>query len=111
MEVVPPEWRFLYLGSHETVKRISKSSPVRRYQEWGKLRLETISPLGWGWEQGEDVSIDELHNRLLTNTGFFENELAGTEWLLVFHSDAIMCANSNRDVNEFLQYDWVGAPW
>lgn len=111
MEVVPPEWRFLFLGSPDTVRKVNASSPVRRYQEYGKLRLEVVDPLGWGWREGEDVNIDELYSRLLTSTGFYERELRGTEWLLVFHSDAVLCANSHRDVNEFLEWDWVGAPW
>lgn len=110
MEVVPPEWRFVFLGSEETTARVNTSGPVKRYQEWGKLRVGTIERWVRAWGK-EDVGIDELHSRLLTNSTFYETELKGTEHLLVFHSDSVFCANSNRDVNEFLEWDWVGAPW
>ena len=59
----------------------------------------------------DDVAIDEFPSRLSTTSTFYATELRGTEHLLVFHSDAVFCANSNRDVNEFLEWDWVGAPW
>jgi hypothetical protein len=110
MEVTPPEWRFVFLGSEETAARVNTSSPVKRYQEWGKLRVGTIERWASAWGK-EDVGIDELHSRLLTNSIFYETELKGTEHLLVFHSDSMLCANSHRDVNEFLEWDWVGAPW
>ena len=110
MEVIPPEWRFVFLGTEKTASRVNTSSPVKRYQEWGKLRVGTVESWARVWGK-EDVGIDELHSRLLTNSSFYETELKGTEHLLVFHSDAVFCANSNRDVNEFLGWDWVGAPW
>jgi hypothetical protein len=110
MEVIPPEWRFVFLGSEETAARVNTSSPVKRYQEWGKLRVGTIERWASAWGK-EDVGIDELHSRLLTNSAFYETELKGTEHLLVFHSDSMLCASSNRDVNDFLEWDWVGAPW
>jgi Protein of unknown function (DUF5672) len=115
LEVVPPEWRFVFLGSEAVVEKINSSSPVQRYQELGKLRVSTIEGSdGNQWAKpwgGDDVGIDEVWNRLLTNRTFYERELRGVEWLLVFHSDSILCANSGRDVNEFLEWDWVGAPW
>jgi hypothetical protein len=33
------------------------------------------------------------------------------EHVLVAQTDAAICANSPHSVDEFLQYDWVGAPW
>jgi hypothetical protein len=49
------------------------------------------------------VAIDELHLRLLTNSTFYEKELKETEYLLMFHNDAVLCAISNRGVIEFLE--------
>ena len=33
------------------------------------------------------------------------------EKLLVFQSDSMLCSNSRYFVDDFLQYDWVGAVW
>ena len=106
IEVVPPEWRFLFLGSPDTIALVTQSAPVRRCVQWGKLWLGTLEDKGVA---GEEIGIDELHNRLLTNASFYKHELKGAEWVLVFDSNSILCANSERDVNEFLGWDWVGA--
>lgn len=66
------------------------------------------APWGRRWD---DLSVDEMGNRLLTNLSFYEEELAGVGWLLVWHSDAILCANAERDLEEWVGWDWVGAPW
>ena len=33
------------------------------------------------------------------------------ENILFFQLDSIICSNSNRTVDDFLHYDWIGAPW
>lgn len=87
------------------------------YEGLGKLHVRNLEEhwgQGWGrkgWEEKEKLSIDEMTNRLLTNKTFYEREMAATEWLLTFHSDAILCANSAVSVDEWLGWDWVGAPW
>ena len=112
MEVVPPEWRFVFIGTEETNKIARYSGTVRRYEEWGKLMIRTLDPWSADWgPRWDDLGIDEMNNRLLTNVSFFEDELPGVEHLFVFQSDSILCANSYMDLNDWLQYDWVGAPW
>ena len=112
MEVVPPEWRFLFLGTEDTIRLARKSGTVRRYEEWGKLKLRSVE--GWSADWGprwEDLSIDEMNNRLMTNLSFYEEEMKDVEHLLVFHSDGVLCANAERDLNDWLEWDWIGAPW
>jgi len=112
MEIVPPEWRDVFLGTEETTRIARRSGTVRRYEDWGKLRIGTLDrwTVAWG-RRWDDLGIDEMNSRLLTNQSFYEKELAGVEHLFVFHSDGILCANSHVDLNKWLQYDWVGAPW
>ena len=108
-QVVPPEWRFVFLGTEEIVSKVNRSKPVQRMQDTGKLRLGNIAPWTETWKN--QVDIQETYNRLLTNPMFYRKEFPGVEWLLVFRSSGIICANSNRTVNDYLEYDWVGAPW
>jgi hypothetical protein len=82
IEVVPPEWRFLLLGSPDTITLVNRSAPVRRYVWWGKLWLGTIKDENVGMLDrdgkgvaGEEIGIDELHNRLLTNASFYQHKL------------------------------------
>jgi len=53
----------------------------------------------------------EMISRFLTNRWIYETVLQPAEWLLVFQTDSILCANSRQSLNEWLDYDWVGAPW
>jgi len=32
------------------------------------------------------------------------------EWLMKYEADSIMCANSGDSLNDWLDYDWAGAP-
>ena len=117
LTVIPPSWSFLFLGSTKTVQKVRESYTAARYEELGKLRvldLEGGEGLRWSQAWGrrwDDLSIDEMGNRLLTNLSFHEEELRGVNWLLVWHSDAILCANAERDLEEWVGWDWVGAPW
>jgi hypothetical protein len=33
------------------------------------------------------------------------------EHVLTIQTDAVLCSNSPYSINDFLEYDWVGAPW
>ncbi|KAL8939524.1 MAG: hypothetical protein Q9216_003310 [Gyalolechia sp. 2 TL-2023] len=70
----------------------------------------------------------EQISRFLTNLWLYERVLQPAEWLLVFQTDksapearaytltrnlesGILCANSEGNLDDWLEYDWVGAPW
>lgn len=69
----------------------------------GKLDL-MVAPEPWSIEDKEHIW------RMLTNMRFYDQLLPGVEWLLKFESDSIMCANSKDSLNDWLYYDWAGAP-
>lgn len=102
--VVPFEWRFVYMGSKESLARVTKSIPIRDYQKSGKLVLREV-PAGF------DASDNEGMHRMLTHMRFYEEVVDPAEWFLLFRSDTILCAQSNQSLNDWLEYDWVGAPW
>ncbi|KAK5629794.1 hypothetical protein RRF57_005509 [Xylaria bambusicola] len=102
--VVPPDWRFRFMGSPESVSSLNASHAVRSQVAAGKLDL-TFIPTNMSTSGGEMIS------QFLTNLWVYETLLRPAEWLLVFQSDSILCANSRQNLNDFLEYDWVGAPW
>ena len=118
MMVVPPDWRFVFMGSQATVDRVRSNYAANMYEALGKLRVTSLEESGWsrdwsrhGWDERGVMGTDEMMSRLLTNMTFYDRELAGTEWLMVWHSDAILCANAEQSLDEWLGWDWVGAPW
>lgn len=101
--VVPPDWRFLYIGSPESVTALGRSSAVKHQQVIGKLDLMVL-PEPW------DVSSKEMVFRTLTDKRFYDEFLPGVEWLLKYEYDSILCANSESSLNEWLDWHWAGAP-
>ena len=104
ISVVPPEWHFLFLGSTESLNHTNASSTIQIHQSSGKLKLREMPDVGLVHEQGK---ID----RILTNLTFYQQYVDPAEWLLVFHTDSILCARSGSTMNDWLEYDWVGGRW
>jgi hypothetical protein len=92
------------MGSPESVASINSSYAIRNQVAIGKLDL-TYIPSNMTTGSQEEIS------RFLTNLWIYEVVLQPAEWLLVFQTDSILCANSRQSVNNWLEYDWVGAPW
>ncbi|TPX11178.1 uncharacterized protein E0L32_000996 [Thyridium curvatum] len=104
MSVVPPDWRFQFMGSVESVEHINKSVAIREHVAAGKLDL-TYIPANMSTGSQEEIS------RFLTTLWLYEYVLQPAEWLLIFQTDSILCANSVHNLNDYLEYDWIGAPW
>ncbi|KAK3375146.1 hypothetical protein B0H63DRAFT_268506 [Podospora didyma] len=104
ISVVPPDWRFRFMGSTDSVEHINKSMAIREHIAAGKLDL-TYIPSNMSTGSQEEIS------RFLTTLWLYEVVLQPAEWLLIFQTDSILCANSRGNLNDYLDYDWVGAPW
>lgn len=104
MSVVPPDWRFRFMGSVESVKHINSSRAIRDAVDSGKLDL-TYIPANMTTGSQEEIST------FLTTLWLYETVLQPAEWLLVFQTDSMLCSNSRQSLNNWLDYDWVGAPW
>lgn len=101
---MPPDWQLLYLGSTESLAQVNRSIAIQHHQTDGKLELR-LAP------QNASYKAEEQRNRMLTDITFYREYLPQAEWLLMHHTDSILCANSPLDLNDWLKYDWVGAPW
>lgn len=56
----------------------------------------------------KNLTINE-YSRLLTSEDFYK--LIPTEVFLIFQTDSIICDNTNNAIEQFVEYDYVGAPW
>ncbi|QSZ35485.1 hypothetical protein DSL72_008355 [Monilinia vaccinii-corymbosi] len=101
--VVPPDWRFMFIGTEKSVGAVSRSFATKYHQANGKLDL-VVLPKPWKIDNKEDVF------RLLTDIRFYEEFLPNVEWLLKYESDSLMCGKSKESLNDWLDYDWAGAP-
>ncbi|KAJ0165696.1 hypothetical protein CTA2_10309 [Colletotrichum tanaceti] len=101
--VVPPDWRFLFIGSNVSVVSVARSYGIKHQQVIGRLDLMVL-PDPW------EIDTKEHVFRLLTDMRFYEEFLPGVEWILKFESDSILCSNSPKSLNEWLDWSWAGAP-
>lgn len=100
--VVPNDWRFVFIGTNESVTEVSRSFATQYHMVNGKLDL-IVLPYPWSIDSKEDVY------RVLTDIRFYEEFLPGAEFLFKFESDSILCANSPDSLNDWISYDWAGA--
>jgi hypothetical protein len=55
-----------------------------------------------------NLTLDE-YNRLLTSKAFYD--YIPTEMFLIFQTDTMIFSRFKHQINNFLSYDYVGAPW
>lgn len=103
ISVVPPDWRFVFIGSEKSVVSVERAYATKYQQVIGKLDL-MILPEPW------DIQSKEGVYRALTDMRFYDEFLPGVEWILKYESDSILCSNSPKSLNEWLDWSWVGAP-
>jgi hypothetical protein len=103
ISVVPPDWRFIFIGTNKSVISVSRSFATQFQEANGKLDMIVI-PKPWKIESKEDVY------RLMTDMRFYDEFLPGVEWMLKYESDSILCARSNDSLDDWLHFDWAGAP-
>ena len=102
MAVVPMDWRFLFLGSHESVQALRKSFAIKQQSAMGRLDLMTL-PQPWAIESTEDVS------RLMTDIRFYDEFLQDVEWLFKYEYDSILCTNAGKSLDTWLGWSWAGS--
>jgi len=104
MAVVPPAWSFKFFGSEASLSFLNQSRALKPYIESKKL-VASMLPSQYS------VADREQTSRMFTDLAFYKEILHPAENLLVFQPDSILCANSDRYLEEWLEYEWVGAPW
>lgn len=95
---LPDSWRiqiFHGKGNHQFIVK-SSLKPLIKSQRIILTQMNTT----YGRERTSE---------LLTDRNFW-NQVLG-EKVLIFQIDSIMCSNSRHKIDEYLQYDYIGAPW
>ncbi|PNY23265.1 Uncharacterized protein TCAP_06789 [Tolypocladium capitatum] len=100
--VVPPDWRFLFIGSQWSIYSVGRAPAIRHQQAIGRMDVLRM-PQPWSIERQEDVF------RLLTDLRFYDEFLPGVEWILKYEHDTVLCANSPKGLDEWLGWSWAGA--
>ena len=76
-------------------------SKIAELIEQGKVKL---TPL-----KAKTLSLAD-YNALFLSRAFWDSQL-GRKKILVFQTDAILCANSDYQLADFLDFDYIGSKW
>jgi len=103
ISVVPPDWKFLFIGSNQSILSVGRAWATKHQQRIGKLDLITM-------REPFEINSKEGIFRLMTDIRFYDEFIPDVEHLLKYEHDSIMCANSPISLNQWLSWDWTGAP-
>lgn len=92
------------MGSPALTEFMRQSPIISRLEESGKLEFLPI-PSNYSLANRETIS------QMMTDIHLYRDILAPAESLLIFQPDSIFCANAPTTLNDFLEWDWIGAPW
>jgi hypothetical protein len=95
---LPSSWHILIFHGKDNEKFIRESG-LAPLIALGKVNLSLM----------EAVYDRTRTNELLTTPAFWKRIPA--EKILIFQIDSVMCSNSRHKITDFLQYDYIGAPW
>lgn len=97
---IPSHWPVQIFHSESNVQFI-RESRLSTYIQNEKILLTKLN------DCGNDFS--KYTNALFTNISFWK-QVRG-EKILFFQIDSVMCSNSPHKITDYLQYDYIGAPW
>ncbi|CZR58935.1 related to MNN4 Regulates the mannosylphosphorylation [Phialocephala subalpina] len=100
--VLGPTWPILIYTSPESVGQFSSSAALARYLKMGIIQVRMLP-------QEVLFTNSDSVNAFMTKKWLWE-DLEPAEHILIFQSDSMLCANAARSVDDYFQYDFVGAP-
>jgi hypothetical protein len=103
--VLGPEWPIIFLTRASVVHTLAAvnngSQPFRRLVDSGQVKIielpSNIPPFNY-----EGVS------HFLASSWFW-NQLSPAKHMFLFQTDSMICVNSGRRVDDYLEYDFIGA--
>lgn len=102
MSAVASDWRFIFLGSDESLSFIRSSLPVQQHQKTGKLELKNLP-------EHPSYSAKAAKNHMFADISFYTQYVDGAEWLLSLQADSMICVGANTTLDDWLEYDWLGS--
>jgi hypothetical protein len=97
-----PTWPLKIFTTPSLIANLSLSAPISRLLASNTLTFIPLPP-------GATFSTHAAVSAFLTTPWFWE-KLGPAEKVLMFQADSMLCANSERRVDDFLGWDFVGAP-
>jgi hypothetical protein len=99
--VLGPSWPILIYTSPESIGGFSSSAALQRYIQQGAIQIRILP-------QTVLFTNSDSINKFMMSKWLWES-LAPAEHILIFQSDSMICGNAARSVEDYFEYDFVGA--
>ncbi|KAF2155161.1 hypothetical protein K461DRAFT_292044 [Myriangium duriaei CBS 260.36] len=103
LATVEREWSFRFMGSEESLGIMEANPLIMKYVRDKKLFLDPIPYEKLGVKA---VNSYDTMNKLLSRPFLYEEWLWPSEWLFLFQDDSMICANSKKTLNDFVDEEW-----
>jgi hypothetical protein len=100
--VLGPSWPIIIYTATENVGTFSVSAALSRHIRSGAISIRILPPTVM-------FTNADSFSRFFTRPWLWE-DLAPAKHVLIFQADSMLCANAARSVEDFFEYDFVGAP-
>jgi hypothetical protein len=102
-ENIPDDWviQIFYTGEGQSLKGLQMNRGIQKLIDIGRVRLTVIPH--------ELFQAKKRKIELITDLWLWQNVLA--EKVLVFGGTAVICSNSPQKIENFQDFDFIGAPW
>lgn len=100
---IPDDWviQIFYTAQGQSQAGVDINRAIGRLVGKGRVVLTTIPE--------EVLAVKRKRFELMTELWIWENMVA--EKVLLFGGGTVICSNSPKTITDFLQYDYIGAPW
>jgi hypothetical protein len=102
LQHIPVDWKVQIITSKQHWSFYNNSS-LRPFIQSNRIFLTPLKQSSNSLFIGKDV------NSILTSPSFWR-EVQGDK-VLLFQIDSVLCSNSSSKITDFLEYDFIGAPW
>ncbi|KAH8892503.1 hypothetical protein GQ53DRAFT_793840 [Thozetella sp. PMI_491] len=99
--VLGPSWH-LILYTMEANWTMPASAPFRRAVKEGRISV--------GFIPADTLFLNWVYVSVFLTRPFLWEQLQSANRILLFQMDSIICSNSNQTVDDFLEWDFIGAP-
>ena len=101
-----PDWPILILHNDDVSPHLERNKIVRLQKKSGVLHTASLERNGFPALSSANSSS---YSKLLSSTRFWSAMKA--EHVLIFQTDSVLCSMSPWSIEDFLRYDYIGAPW
>jgi len=101
-----PEWPILVLHNDDVSPHLERNKIVRLQKRHGILHTASLERNGF---PALNLVDSTSYSKLLSSTRFWSALKA--RHVLIFQTDSVLCSMSPWSIEDFLRYDYVGAPW